>query len=190
VRAAASQGTDLALVEERFAQWGGIPRFVFEHDQNKLLQDLQGFITGMDLGLVEKYLKTPELSGKDQEFISHMVVQYRTVGGSFSECESDFASDWIGEKIVKAKAKHDYKKLLAHYRSVKQNGKVYMLGIFGSICATQSFRLATMKPLGTQKKHVRICKGKKLVVGKGNLAGLNQILQNDEYFQLSRQIFR
>jgi hypothetical protein len=48
---------------------------------------------------------------------------------------------------------------------------------------TGLFFLGLTPPLGTETKSVAICKGKKLVVGKGKPADLKQILQKGEYFQ-------
>jgi hypothetical protein len=161
---------------------------VFSRFQDELENDLQVAINGMDLDLVERYLNFPEFSEKDQKSITHIVVQYRIVGESFSKCELDFASEWIGEKIIEAKAKQDYKKLLAHYRSVCQaEGQgVYGGHLWEHLCHAIIPLVheggLKLEPLGKEKKCVTICKGKKLVVGKGKLADLKQILQKGEYF--------
>jgi hypothetical protein len=108
------------LIEKHFLQWGGIPRYIFDKDQNALLAILATAINGMNMPLVEKYLKSCEISESDQKTISHMVVQYRPIGDKYEECELDFASDKICDSVIQVKGKSDYAQLIDHYQRMRR----------------------------------------------------------------------
>ncbi len=114
---------DVIQLEERWKKWGGVPRYVFSGEQYVLDADLEKAIIGLDLSLVLKYMRTPEISEEDQKMICHILVQYRIlerVNTPFQFVELDFASDWIAERIVEAEAKRNYEKLIAHYEEVRR----------------------------------------------------------------------
>jgi hypothetical protein len=186
-------GTDEATVRNRFARWGGIPRYVFHQNQQQLEADLLKAITGMDLSLVAKYLRTPEISDDDQRTISHMVVQYRIVDGAFSQCDLDFASPEIGRAVVQAKGASDYLALLQHYESVRRQRwqGAYLGHLWEHLChkilplgAKDGFKL---EPLGKGKTKGVL---KKAVEMKQGDADDMQIVVDDcHYFQPSAPNF-
>lgn len=180
----AAPGMDVLQLEERWLKWGGIPRFVFAPEQHALDVELQKAITGLNLSLVFKYMHTPEISEGDQKMISHILVQYRVLevdNAPFRCVELDFASDWIGERIVETEARQDYKKLIAHYEEVRRTEwqGAYSGHLWEHLChailpqgAKDGLKL---KPL-TGKKNRRIMKSA-FVVERGkleNMAGLKQ----------------
>jgi hypothetical protein len=80
----------------------GIPRYVFDDDQEKWLGDLKVIVGRVDLKLVETSRFTAEIP-EHQQSLSHMLVQY-IVTEPYERGELDFASEWIGQQIVEASA--------------------------------------------------------------------------------------
>jgi hypothetical protein len=185
-------------VEEAFLKWGGIPRFVFSPEGAMLEAELQKAITGLDLSLVFKYMHTPEISEEDQKMISHILVQYRILEHDdkpFQFVELDFASEWIGQRIVETEAQRDYNRLIAHYQQVRRAEwqGAYCGHLWEHLCHA-------IIPLGTKKglKLEPLPKGKKqnrrvvknaVTVMKGKLEDMMAVLEKGCYFQPSAANF-
>ena len=187
---------DAIQLEERWKKWGGVPRYVFTAEQYVLDADLEKAITGLDLSLVFKYMRTPEISEEDQKMISHILVQYRIlehVNTPFQFVELDFASDWIAERIVEAEAKRNYEKLIAHYEEVRRTKwqGAYCGHLWEHLCHA-IIPLGTEKGLKleplTEKKSLGIVE-KPVTVEKGNMADMMSVLGRGCYFQPSASNF-
>ncbi len=195
---AARPQTDPASVEGRFLKWGGIPRFVFSDNQELLEVRLQKAITGLDLLLVVKYMKTPEISEEDQKAISHILVQYRILERNdmrFQFVELDFASEWIGERIVETEARRDYHKLLAHYEEVRRTAwqGAYCGHLWEHLCHA-IIPLGTkvglrLEPLAQDKTQNRRVIKSAVAVRKGTLEDMMAVLQEGCYFLPSTSNF-
>lgn len=110
---------DQGKVEERWLKWGGIPRYVFDDDQRKLLGTLKEILEHVDLELVEKSRFTAEIPEHQQQSLSHMMVHY-VVTLPYEEGALDFASEWIGQQVVEASARQNYRKLIEHYERTRR----------------------------------------------------------------------
>ena len=184
---------DTSLLVDRWHKWGGIPRFVFSQEQQcELLEvDLQKAITGLNLSLVFTYMKTPEISEEDQKMISHILVQYRVLESEapYQRVELDFASDWIGERIVETEARRDYQNLISHYEKVRRSEwqGAYSGHLWEHMChaivplgTKEGFRL---EPLAQNKTQNRRIVKSGLVVKKGKLEDMMTLLEEGCYFQ-------
>ncbi len=171
---------------------GGIPRFVLSPEQRVLDADLQKAMTGLNLSLVFKYMKTPEISEEDQKMISHILVQYRVLEvdhARFQFVELDFASEWIGERIVETEARRDYHKLIAHYEEVRrtEGQGAYCRHLWEHLCHAiiplgmkEGFRL---EPLAQGKTQNRRVVKNAVTVKKGKLEDMMATLEDGCYFQ-------
>ncbi len=189
---------DPIKLEERWLRWGGIPRYVFDENQERLEVRLKKAVTGLDLSLVFKYLRTPEISEEDQKMISHILVQYRILevdNAQFQCVELDFASDWIGERIVETEARRDYHKLIAHYEEVRRIAwqGAYCGHLWEHLChaiiplgAKEGLRL---EPLTQSKIQNRRVVKSAVAVKKGKLEDMMATLQEGCYFQPSASNF-
>lgn len=194
----AMPGMDALQLEERWQKWGGIPRFVFTAAQHMLAADLQKAITGLNLSLVFKYMKTPEISEEDQKMISHILVQYRVLevdDAPFQCVELDFASDWIGERIVETEARTDYHKLIAHYEEVRRSEwqGAYCGHLWEYLCHAivplSTKKGLKLEPLTKGTKQNRHIVKKALVTEKGKLENMLASFENGCYFQPSASNF-
>jgi hypothetical protein len=196
---AARPQMDPARVEELFHKWGGIPRYIFTRDESDLEADLLKAITGLDLSLVFKYMKSPEISEDDQKVISHILVQYRIVDRDdvppFKSVELDFASEWVGEQIVETEARRGYNRLIAHYREVRRTEwqGAYCGHLWEHLChaiiplgAKEGLRL---EPLPKGKKQNRCIVKTAVTAEKGKLENMMAALEKGCYFQPSASNF-
>ena len=178
---------DQGKVEERWLKWGGIPRYVFDDDQRKLLGTLKEIVDHVDLELVEKSRFTAEIPEHQQQSLSHMMVHY-VVTVPYEEGALDFASEWIGQQVVEASARRDYRKLIEHYERTRLQEwqGAYCGHLWEHLCHS-------IIPLGT-KKELKLepltqgLKGRRILekavtVEKGNMADMMSVLGRGCYFQ-------
>jgi hypothetical protein len=185
---------DALRVEELFLKWGGIPRYVFDDDQKKLLGELKEMVDHVDLELVEKSRYTAEIPEHKQQSLSHMLVHY-VVKEPYDQGELDFASDLIGRSIIEAAVRSDYKKLIRHYEEVRRQD--WLGAYYGHLWEHLCHEII---PLGTKEglklepvtkdktKNRRVIKNP-LVMEKGKLESMMAALQKGCYFQPSAANF-
>lgn len=180
---------DATVVKERWEKWGGIPRFVFSKDQLGLEADLRKALAGMDLSLIDKYLRTPEISEGDQKTVSHKVFQYRIVDDSFRECELDFASPQIARAVIDGKAEADYRALIGHYEQMRRSEwqGAYVGHLWEHLChkilpagIQEGYQL---EPLSDVRSKTRRIIKEGIAVGIGSMVDMSALLQAGEYFQ-------
>ncbi len=109
--------------------------------------------------------------------------------------EIDFASKWIGERVVEAKARQDYNKLINHYEQVRrhewQGG--YCGHLWEHLCHA-IIPLGTkdefvLEPLSNDKKQNRRIVKSAVTVVKGRLEDMMAALKKGCYFQPSASNF-
>jgi hypothetical protein len=183
---AAMPNMDAGVLNERFLKWGGIPRYVFDDDQEKWMRKLQEILNHVNLELVESCRFTGEIPEAKQQSLSHLLVHY-IVEMPYEAGELDFASEWIGRQVVEAAAQRDYQNLIKHYEHTRrQNWQgAYCGHLWEYLChvilprgVMEGFKL---EPL-TTKKPCHIIK-KELVVEKGKLEDAMAALAKGCYFQ-------
>ncbi len=184
---------DQGKVEERWLQWGGIPRYVFDEDQRKLLGVLKEIVDHVDLELVEKSRFTAEIPDHQQQSLSHMLVHY-VVTEPYERGELDFASEWIGQQVVEASARRDYSMLVDHYeRTRRQEWQGAYCGhlwehLCHSIIPLGKKEGLKLEPLTKGLNGRRILE-KAVTVEKGKLADMTVALQKGCYFLPSTSNF-
>jgi hypothetical protein len=194
LQAAKPSSMDSLQVEELFLKWGGIPRYVFDDDQKKLLVELKEMVDHVDLELVEKSRFTAEIPEQKQLSLSHMLVHY-VVKEPYEQGELDFASDLIGQSIVETAGKSNYEKLILHYeRTRRQEWQGAYCGHLWEHLCHEIIPLGTkeglkLEPLTEGKKQNRRIIKKPLVVEKGKLETMMAALQKGCYFQPSAANF-
>jgi hypothetical protein len=190
---AAAPHMDKTLLEERWLQWGGVPRYIFSDDQAVLLRKLNGFVQKLQLSLMEAYRGFPEIPEEYQKKLSHMVMQYRVVcdgDAPYAHGQLDFASEIIGQRVVEAAAKQDYAKLIAHYEATRREKwqGAYCGHLWEHLCHIIIPRGSTkgllLEPLTTKRngRNRRILKSA-VNIEPGTLGNVGSILQKGCYFR-------
>ena len=188
---------DVAAAQDRFEVWGGIPRYVFAEDQEELKEHLHRHVTSVDLGLIERYRGTLEISQQDQDKLSHMLVQYR-VESPYLKGELDFASPFIGDLIIKQKLESDHQALITHYQKClrQQWQGVYAGHLWEHLChyllpasnGGAGLRIEPLEP-GAVNGKIILKLIAALDVGRGRLDDMAPAISNGKYFQPSASNF-
>jgi hypothetical protein len=183
---------DKQILEERWLRWGGIPRYIYDENQEKLLGILNETVDHVNLELVEKCRFTAEIPEHQQTFLSHVLVHY-AVKEPYERGELDFASEWIGQQVVVATAKRDYKALITHYEHTRHQEwqGAYRGHLWEHLCHA-------IIPLGTKdglklerlnKKQNRFIIKGAVAIEKGKLEDMLVALGKGCYFQPSARNF-
>ena len=134
-----------------------------------------------------------KISEEDQKMISHILVQYRVLkvdDAPFQFVELDFASDWIGERIVETQAQRDYHNLIAHYEEARRTQwqGAYSGHLWEHLCHAIIPLSSTkdglkLEPLAQGKNTNRRVIKKAVAVRKGKLEDMMVALEDGCYFQ-------
>jgi hypothetical protein len=181
-----------AATKERFEMWGGIPRYVFDGDQEKLHDSLRTYLDAISIDVIHRYIRTPEIRPNDQELLSHMLVQYR-VDAPHSKGELDFSSAIIGRKIIEELLRRDVQQLVAHYRwCLQEEWKgVYVGHVWEHLChyllPEGNLELDPLEPAVKKKKNV-LTNGA-ILVDVGDAQTMEGIVAAGKYFKPSTPNF-
>jgi hypothetical protein len=109
-----------AVVDDRFAQWGGVARQVlFKGDEEILSAQLETALSKFDLN-PQDVLSC--VGGADTRMMSHKLLHYNVDESSFKKYSVMLASDYIGDRMCEMNLKGVLKRIASLQTDTEENG--------------------------------------------------------------------